>query len=118
MEAAPAGLTFLQLMLVSERSRHQVRTGLAALRDLCAERGWPPLLYTRETGYHFSASEVELEAWELAWISGQLTQLRRMVTGTLAPHVALFPKSRWGGNLLLQLRAMESNLDLVIHPAA
>ena len=115
MEAAPTGLTFVQLMLLGERSRHQVRSGLAALRDLCAERGWPPVLYTRDLGHHFSASEAELEVWELAWISGKLTQPRRMVTGTLAPRVALFPKCRWGGSLLLQLQAMES-LRLV-HPS-
>ncbi|MEZ0096225.1 hypothetical protein ABH925_007432 [Streptacidiphilus sp. EB129] len=76
MEAAPAGLTFPQLMSVCELSRHQVRSGLGALRDIRAERGRPPVLLNRGKGYRFSADADEPEAWERAWV-GVKTSARR-----------------------------------------
>jgi putative transposase len=54
----------------------------------------------------------ELEAWELAWVSRQLTQFRRMLTGTLGPHLKLFPDSAWAEYLTAQFRAIESNLEM------
>ncbi|MFJ3804702.1 RacP protein [Streptomyces sp. NPDC090088] len=112
MEAAPAGLPLRRLMGACELSEYQTRSGLTAMRDLCAERGWPPLIWTRQDGYHFCASEDELEAWERVWISEKLTQFRRMITGTLAPHLALFQKSRWAKYLNTQITAVESSLDM------
>ncbi|MFC4517762.1 MULTISPECIES: hypothetical protein [Streptomyces] len=50
MEAAPAGLTSKRLVAATELSRSQLVCGIAALKELCAERGWPPLLWTREKG--------------------------------------------------------------------
>jgi len=116
MEAAPAGLAFPQLMSVCELSRHQVRSGLGALRDICAERGWPPILWNRAKGYRFSADADELEAWERAWAGVKTIQIRRMVTGTLAPHAKLFPKSRWVKYMLAQMTAVESALDMIANP--
>lgn len=46
-------------MGVCELSRWRTRRGLAVLRDLCAERSWPPVIWSREMGYHFCASEAE-----------------------------------------------------------
>ncbi|QMU72872.1 hypothetical protein [Streptacidiphilus sp. P02-A3a] len=69
-------------------------------------------MWTRESGYHFCASEAELEAWELAWVSRELTKFRRMLTGTLGPHLQLFPKSAWAEYLTAQFRAIESNLEM------
>ncbi|KUN58190.1 RacP protein [Streptomyces griseorubiginosus] len=112
MEAAPAGLPLKRLMGACELSKYQTRSGLAALRDLCGEREWPPLIWTRETGYHFAASEEELEVWERVWISEKLTQFRRMITGTLAPHLALYPGSRWANYLNTQIRAVEASLEM------
>jgi hypothetical protein len=115
-EVAPAGMTLARLMASCELSRWQTRSGIAALRDVCADHGWPPLLWTRELGYHFCASEEELEEWERAWLSEKLTQFRRMITGTLAPHLALFPKSRWVNYLNAQMKAVESNLEMASQP--
>ncbi|MFH8663085.1 hypothetical protein [Streptomyces afghaniensis] len=97
MEAAPSGLPLRRLMAACELSEYQTRSGLTAMRDLCGERGWPPLIWTRADGYHFCASV--LEEWERVWISEKLTAFRRMITGTLAPHLALFPRSRWANYL-------------------
>lgn len=74
-------------------SRWQSRRAITALKNIYAEREWPPLIWTREADYHFCANEPELENWERAWISERLTQFRRMLTGTLGPHLQLFPHS-------------------------
>src|SRR4051812_724301 len=42
----------------------------------------------------------------------KLTQFRRMITGSIGPHLALFPKSMWAGYLNDQMKAIESNLAL------
>ncbi|WP_316781037.1 hypothetical protein [Streptomyces sasae] len=77
-------------------------------------RAWTaPLIWTRQDGCHFCASEEELEAWERAWISEKLTQFRRMITGTLAPCLALFLGSRWAKYLNTQITAVESSLEMV-----
>ncbi|WNZ09144.1 RacP protein [Streptomyces sp. 11x1] len=115
-EVAPAGMTLTRLMGSCELSRWQTRRGLGALRDMCAERGWPPVIWTRELGYYFCASEEELEERERAWLSGKLTQFRRMITGTIGPYLALFPKSTWAGYLSNQMKAIESNLAMAARP--
>ncbi|MFJ9909335.1 RacP protein [Streptomyces sp. NPDC101152] len=95
-EAAPVGMALTRLMASCELSRRQTRRRPATLRDLCAERSWPPIIYGRDLGYYFCASEDELEKWERAWLSEKLTQFRRVLTGTIGPHQALFPQSTWG----------------------
>ncbi|MFJ8509376.1 RacP protein [Streptomyces avermitilis] len=113
-EVASAGMVLSRLMGACELSRWQTRRGLAVLRDLCAERGWPPVIWSRDMGYHFCASE--LEEWERAWISEKLTQFRRMITVTIGPHLVLFPKSTWAGYLIDQMKAIESNLAMAARP--
>lgn len=54
-EARPAGLTFPHLVRSSELSPSQTRAGLACLRNIIAERGWPPLIWTLKDGYRFCA---------------------------------------------------------------
>lgn len=118
LQAAPAGRTLLELAAACGLSRWQTRRAIAALKDLCAQNEWPPLLWTRERDYHFCADETELENWERAWISERLTQFRRMLTGTLGPHLQLFPHSTWAEYLTAQVRAIESNLEMASRPGA
>ncbi|MEE1751232.1 RacP protein [Streptomyces sp. SP18CS02] len=112
-EARPAGLTFIQLVRSSELSPHQTRSGLACLRDTITERGWPPLIWTRKDGYKFCADPAELQAYEVAVIRGKLTEIRRFITATVAPHAALQPKGRWIKHLNTQLNSVESTLDVI-----
>jgi hypothetical protein len=116
LKTAPIGMTLLELAAECGLSRWQTRRAIAALKDSCVEREWPPLLWTRERDYHFCASEAELENWERAWISERLTQFRRMLTGTLGPHLLLFPNSAWAEYLTAQVRAIESNLEMASQP--
>ncbi|MER7195772.1 RacP protein [Streptomyces flaveolus] len=112
-EARPAGLTFNQLVRSSELSPHQARAGLACLRDTIAERGWPPLIWTRPDGYKFCSDAAELQAYEVAIIREKLTEIRRFITGVVAPHAALQPKGRWIKHLNTQLSSVESTLDVI-----
>ncbi|MGW5927028.1 hypothetical protein ACWF2L_12355 [Streptomyces anulatus] len=63
-EARPAGLHFPQLVAAGELSVLQAHAGLACLRDVIAEKGWPPLTWTRADGYGLGADKCELEAYE------------------------------------------------------
>ncbi|MEU8927336.1 RacP protein [Kitasatospora sp. NPDC048545] len=112
-EARPAGLTFDQLVRSSELSRSQVRAGLACLRDVIAEQGLPPLIWTRTDGYRFCSDPPELEAYELAVVREKVTEIRRFVTGVVAPHAALQPKGRWIKHLNTQLLSVESTLEVI-----
>lgn len=113
-EARPAGLLFPQLTRASGLSPSQVRAGLAALRDVIAENGWPPLIWTRADGYQLGAERAELEAYERAVLLEKLTQFRRFVTGTVAPHAAAHPGDKWVRHIVAQLNSIESTLDLVV----
>ncbi|WP_327293024.1 RacP protein [Streptomyces sp. NBC_01198] len=112
-EARPAGLTFPQLVRSTELSPHQTRAGLACLRDIITERNWPPLIWTLKDGYQFCADPDQLQAYEVAVIRSKLTEIRRFITGTVAPHAALQPKGRWIKHLNTQLNSIESTLDVI-----
>ncbi len=113
-EARPAGLLFPQLTRASELSPSQVRSGLAALRDIIAENGWPPLIWTRADGYQLGAERAALEAYERAVLAEKLTEFRRFITGTVAPHAAAHPGDKWVRHIVAQLNSIESTLDLVV----
>jgi hypothetical protein len=116
LKVAPGGLTLPILAAACGLSRWQFRRALAVLREVCAEKGWPPVIWTRETGYHFCASDSELEEWEHDWVSERLTQFRRMLTSVLGPHLKLFPTSSWAEYLTAQVRAIETNLEIASRP--
>lgn len=113
-EARPAGLLFPQLTRASGLSPSQVRSGLAALRDIIAENGWPPLIWTRADGYQLGAEPAALEAYERAVLAEKLTEFRRFITGTVAPHAAAHPGDKWVRHIVAQLNSIESTLDLVV----
>lgn len=113
-EARPAGLLFQQLVRASGLSPSQVRAGLACLRDIIAENGWPPLIWTRADGYQLGAERAALQAYERAVLIEKLTEFRRFITGTVAPHAAAHPGDKWVRHIVAQLNSIESTLDLVV----
>ncbi|NEW75327.1 RacP protein [Streptomyces rhizosphaericus] len=113
MEARPAGLHTPQLVRATELTVSQVRSGLAMLRDIIARRGWAPLVYTRADGYQFTADENQLQAYEIAVIHEKLTEIRRLITGTVTPHAALAPDDKWVRHIVAQLNSVESTLNLI-----
>ncbi|MFH9354935.1 RacP protein [Kitasatospora sp. NPDC017646] len=108
-----AGLAFGQLVRASALSKSQVRAGLACLRDIIAERNWPPLIWSGAGGYKFYSDPVELQVYEVAVIREKLTEIRRFIAGVLAPHAVLQPKGRWIKHLNTQLGSVESTLDVI-----
>ncbi|WP_327733147.1 RacP protein [Streptomyces nojiriensis] len=112
-EARPAGLLFHQLVRASDLTPSQVRSGLAALRDVIADQGWPPLIWTRSDGYQLGAERHVLEAYERQVIKEKLTEFRRFITGTVAPHAAAHPGDKWVRHITAQLNSIESTLDLM-----
>ncbi|RLV76257.1 RacP protein [Streptomyces rapamycinicus] len=112
-EARPAGLLFPQLVRASELSPSQVRAGLACLRDIIAEKDWPPLIWTRADGYQLGAERAALEAYERTVLAEKLTEFRRFITGTVAPHAAAHPRDKWVRHIVAQLNSIESTLDLI-----
>ncbi|MCX5206062.1 RacP protein [Streptomyces sp. NBC_00237] len=116
MEVAPAGLKKTRLMAVTELSRSQLVRGLAAYRELAGEKGWPPLVWSAADGYHFCLDADALEEWERQWADVKFTQISRVITGVLAPHARLFPKSRWVQYIVAQMNAVQSALDMIARP--
>ena len=112
-EARPAGLTFPQLVRSGGLTPSQTRAGLACLRDIIAERGWPPLIWTKRDGYRFCTDTTELQAYELSIVREKLTEIRRFITAVVGPHAALQPKGRWIKHLNTQLGSVESTLDIL-----
>jgi hypothetical protein len=113
-EARPTGLLFRQLTRASDLSPSQVRAGLACLRDIIAENGWPPLIWTRADGYLLGAEPAAVQAYERAVLTGKLTEFRRFLTGTVAPHATAHPGDKWVKHIIAQLNSIESTLDLVV----
>ncbi len=87
--------------------------GLACLRDIITERGWPPLIWSRANGYKFCSDPAELQAYEVVIIREKLTEIRRFITGTVVPPAVLQPKGRWIRHLNTQLSSVESTLDVI-----
>ncbi|MDI6410029.1 RacP protein [Streptomyces albus] len=112
-EARPAGLLFPQLVRASDLSPSQVRSGLAALKDQATEKGWPPLIWTRANGDQLGAERPALEAYERAVIREKLTEFRRLITGTVAPHAAAHPGDKWVKHITAQLNSIGSTRDLI-----
>ncbi|WP_329448242.1 hypothetical protein OG906_34550 (plasmid) [Streptomyces sp. NBC_01426] len=46
-------------------------------------------------------------------IRERLTEIRRFITGVVAPHAVLHPKGRWIKHLNTQLGSVESTFDVI-----
>ncbi|MGW6795238.1 RacP protein [Streptomyces chartreusis] len=94
-EARPDGLDFLQVVRATDLSPKQVRSGIGALKDEAASRGWPPLTCAWAVGYELGTDRAALEAYERAVVSRKLNEFRRFITGIVAPHAAAHPGDKW-----------------------
>lgn len=113
VEARPAGLTFKQLVAATELSPAQVRRGLAELRDIAASLDLQPLIWSPSVGYRFSVDPAELEAYERAVFARKLTEISRLLTGTVAPHAAVFPQDEWVQLVHAQLGGVKASLGML-----
>ncbi|MFF3821809.1 hypothetical protein ACFYYD_35495 [Streptomyces bluensis] len=76
-------------------------------------RAWPQLTWSRQAGYQLGAERPVLEAYERAVVREKLTEFRRFITGTVAPHAAAHPGDKWVKHIVAQLNSIESTLDLI-----
>lgn len=113
VEARPAGLTSKQLVAATELSPAQVRRGLAELRDIAAAMGLQPLIWSVSAGYRFCTDPGELQAYERAVFARRLTEISRLLTGTVAPHAALFPQDEWVQLVHAQLGGVKASLGIL-----
>ncbi|WP_257585901.1 MULTISPECIES: hypothetical protein [unclassified Streptomyces] len=110
MEARPAGLHTVQLVAATRLKKSQVQRGMRHLRDVGAAENLTPVIWRRKDGYMFSddpADWIEYEKKQLAQVLGRLT---RMITGTLAPHLARCPDDEWAQLVAAQLTGVSATL--------
>ncbi|MFF4309678.1 hypothetical protein [Streptomyces sp. NPDC001507] len=110
MEARPAGLHTVQLVAATRLKKSQVQRGIRHLRDVGAAENLTPIIWRRKDGYMFSddpADWIEYEKKQLAQVLGRLT---RMITGTLAPHLARCPDDEWAQLVAAQLTGVSVTL--------
>lgn len=60
-----------------------------------------------------ASSPVDLETYETARVHVLLTEVRRLITGTIAPHAALDLEDKRIRHIVAQLNSVESTLDLI-----
>jgi hypothetical protein len=46
-------------------------------------------------------------------ILAKLTEIRRLITGTVSPHFAMAREDKWVRHVAAQLNSVESTLDLI-----
>lgn len=66
-------------------------------------------------GYHAkrpAPRQLQCRRAGLTCVSEKLTQFRRFITGTVAPHAAAHPNDKWVRHIVAQLNSIESTLDL------
>lgn len=110
MEARPAGLHTVQLVAATRLKKSQVQRGIRHLRDVGAAENLTPIIWRRKDGYLLSddpADWIEYEKKQLAQVLGRLT---RMITGTLAPHLARCPDDEWAQLVAAQLTGVSATL--------
>ncbi|MEV4924342.1 hypothetical protein [Streptomyces roseoverticillatus] len=57
-----------------------------------------------------------LRKYEIGEIHEHLVEIRRLMTGTVAPYAALHLADQWIAYLVTQFAAVEANLDLLVGP--
>lgn len=114
LEARPAGLTIVQLMAATERTRSQIHTGLRHLRQIAAARGLPPVTWDRTWGYRMldDAPEVWI-GYERAFLETEHHRIAHFIAGTLVPHQKKTPDDPYIRTVMAQIGAVESTLQLL-----
>ncbi|MFD9392081.1 hypothetical protein ACFWBB_15560 [Streptomyces sp. NPDC060000] len=106
-EARPAGLTVTQLMAATERTRAQIHTGLAHLRQVAAARGLPPVTWDRKWGYRLldDAPEVWI-GYERAFFGTVHHRVANFIAGILLPHQTKTPHDPYIRTVMAQMGAI------------
>ncbi|MEV0743514.1 RacP protein [Streptomyces sp. NPDC050549] len=114
LEARPAGLSVVQLVAATERTRAQVHTGLAHLRQVAAAKGLPPVTWDKSWGYRMldDAPEVWI-GYERAFFESVHHRVENFIAGILLPHQKKKPDDPYIRTVMAQMGAIESTLQLL-----
>ena len=114
LEARPVGLTVVQLMAATERTRAQVHTGLAHLRKVAAAKGLPPITWDRTWGYRMldDAPEIWI-GYERAFFESTHHRIVNFIEGILLAHRKKKPDDPYIRTVMAQMGAIESTLHLL-----
>ncbi|MGP4087846.1 hypothetical protein [Streptomyces sp. KR55] len=110
MEARPAGLQTRQLVSATRLTKSQVERGIRHLRDVGAAEHLTPIVWRRRDGYMFSEDPADWIEYEKKQFQEILVRLTRMITGTLAPHLARHPDDEWAQLASAQLTGVRATL--------
>ncbi|MHC0433508.1 hypothetical protein ACX6XY_25570 [Streptomyces sp. O3] len=110
MEARPAGLQTVQLVAATRLKKSQVQRGVRHLRDVGAAEKLTPIIWRRKDGYMFSDDPADWIEYEKKQLHQALGRLNRMITGTLAPHLARYPDDEWAQLVTAQLTGVTATL--------
>jgi len=114
LEARPVGLHMRQLVLATELSHHQVRRGIAYLRDTAAELALTPLIWDRMHGYRFTSNPEDWMAYELRAFRKETSAVKRLISGCVIPHSMHRPDDKAVQLMLGQLSGIESGFEFLI----
>ncbi|GGZ69702.1 hypothetical protein GCM10010371_31930 [Streptomyces subrutilus] len=114
LEARPAGLTVLQLMTATERTRAQVHTGLAHLRQVSAAKGLAPVTWDKRWGYRMLDDAPEVwTGYERVFFESVHHRVANFIAGILLPHQKKKPDDPYIRTVMAQMGAIESTLHLL-----
>lgn len=114
LEARPAGLTIVQLMAATERTRAQVHTGLAHLRQVAAAKGLPPVTWDKTWGYRILDDALEVwTGYERAFFESVHHRVENFIAGILLPHQKKKTDDPYIRTVMAQMGAIEPTLHLL-----
>ena len=109
-EARPSGLTLAQLTLATRLGVSQVRRGILYIREISALQNASPLTWAHRGGYALSVDPEDWIRYERAQFRAELTRVSRLLSGTVAPHLAARPSDEYAQLLMDQLTGMKAQL--------
>lgn len=109
-EARPHALSTAQLQLATRPGNSQVRRGNLYIREISALEHASPLTWSQREGYQLSGDTEEWIRFERAMFRSELTRISRLLTGTVAPHLAALPGDEFARLLLDQLGGVRASL--------
>lgn len=112
-EARPHGLSTAQLQLATKLGTSQVRRGILYIREISALEHASPLTWSHRDGYQLSGAPEEWIRFEQAMFRSELTRISRLLTGTVAPHLAALPGDDFARLLLDQLGGVKASLTML-----
>jgi hypothetical protein len=109
-EARPSGLTLIHLTMATKLGVSQVRRGVLYICEISGMQHASPLTWAHRGGYQLSVDPEDWIRYERAQFKAELTRVSRLLSGTVAPHLAARPNDEYAQLLMDQLTGMKAQL--------